>query len=861
LIKSTTATIDATAPSISGISPADGTLTSDKTPNLEFTIEDGGSGFDSSITNFKDHVTVSVNGCTIPSSALGVKSHSTSAITIIYNAAVDWTTNAKQANGSDVHSSLNCKTGGAPDRASGGFNVNGISGPAANGTSNTIHGNLFSWYILATDDAGNTKSAGLDLDDSGAISASTLDLRIDSTAPTATAVTGAKAWSSGDKKTVDDNSSVQITFNESLDASTVAASDFTVSGVGVTSSTIETVTMGGTNATADTMVFLDLAADLGPNAKPKIKLVGEVQDRAGNKLKPLTTETTGKVLGTSTDGVKPTLTDGALTGQLMVKDGETDITFSSNENLTKTGEAFAAARGTYGSMAGGGTSIAMDSTDAGNVGLTLSNPKSAKGTVKHGTAEEAIPMNLTGIYGITAIGRDAADNIGVGGAIKVTEDISACFVSSALVDTGGANDTKACKVKNWPIADHDGDGSLQDSVTAITIGGSASAKMSYVDANPGATGGTQGGFRYESTGDNPASITVADAVSMWVSNIDYRDDGDNAAGEKLTFTFLDAANITIAADSTVKITYYYVDPAQVFELDLDAPTVTFSPANLASITDKTPSVSFAWDDNEYAGDTNTTVTMTKATLTNPDDSITDILADISTTDNKTFYYVPIEDLANGEYKLTVTAEDNGGNEKKDQTSKFTIKDRTKTTIAMEPGWNLISIPAEAGDSDINAVIDNSQVETVLTYDPGTPGGWLTAVRDGDSLVGTLSTIDASHGYWIFQKNGDDIKVDLPGYKGGSATTPPAISVVEGWNLVPTVTLTVGEASVATTVDADNYLLGIDWVKAKGWNATAETWVEVLRDVSASPNLAGGNNNLSVGKGYWIFSKGKGTIVP
>ncbi|GIS64598.1 MAG: hypothetical protein CM1200mP3_08460 [Chloroflexota bacterium] len=34
---------------------------------------------------------------------------------------------------------------------------------------------------------------------------------------------------------------------------------------------------------------------------------------------------------------------------------------------------------------------------------------------------------------------------------------------------------------------------------------------------------------------------------------------------------------------------------------------------------------------------------------------------------------------------------------------------------------------------------------------------MTAVRDGDALVGTLDTIDDSHAYWIFQKNGDDIK--------------------------------------------------------------------------------------------------------
>ena len=74
---------------------------------------------------------------------------------------------------------------------------------------------------------------------------------------------------------------------------------------------------------------------------------------------------------------------------------------------------------------------------------------------------------------------------------------------------------------------------------------------------------------------------------------------------------------------------------------------------------------------------------------------------------------------------------------------------------------------------------------------------MTAVRDGDSLVGTLTDIDDSHAYWIFQKNGDDIKVDIPGYKGGASSVPPVISVVEGWNLVD-VELRYGDLEVFET---------------------------------------------------------------
>ena len=172
----------------------------------------------------------------------------------------------------------------------------------------------------------------------------------------------------------------------------------------------------------------------------------------------------------------------------------------------------------------------------------------------------------------------------------------------------------------------------------------------------------------------------------------------------------------------------------------------------------------------------------------------------------------------------------------------------------------MSIPADAADSAVNTVITNTQVETVLTYDPSTPGGWLTAVRDGDALVGTLSTIEPTHGYWIFQKNGDDIKVDLPGYKGGASATPPVINIVAGWNLIPVVSLTVGNETVPTGVDKDGYLWGIDWVKAKGWDASNEKWTEVTPDTAAAVNFSTGST-FSIGSGYWLYANEAGVIVP
>ena len=260
-----------------------------------------------------------------------------------------------------------------------------------------------------------------------------------------------------------------------------------------------------------------------------------------------------------------------------------------------------------------------------------------------------------------------------------------------------------------------------------------------------------------------------------------------------------------------------------------------------------------WDEDEYAGDTNTTVTLTAATLEDPDGTVTDILADMSTTDNKDFFYRPAADLAFGDYTFKVSAEDAAGNEKTDQSAKFTIKERSKTSISLLPGWNLISLPGTPSDTAINSVITNAQVDTVLTYDPTVPGGWLTAVRDsGGDLVGTLAAIDADRGYWVHTTNDDPIKVDIPGYAGGSQQLPPAIALVKGWNLVPAVSITGG--AVASTLDSDTYFTGLDWTRAYGFDTASDAFSSFIPTTAADTSIV-------IGRGYWVFLSKAGTLVP
>ena len=125
-----------------------------------------------------------------------------------------------------------------------------------------------------------------------------------------------------------DNFSIKVVFDESLDAASVETTDFTVDGV-----TPDTVTVAGKDEFTDRLVYLGMANEIAHNSKPVIKLTGAVTDRVGNSLndKPagVTSGTDNSGLSTdgiadkvtATDGVKPTISGASLTTDLIKKSG------------------------------------------------------------------------------------------------------------------------------------------------------------------------------------------------------------------------------------------------------------------------------------------------------------------------------------------------------------------------------------------------------------------------------------------------------------------------------------------------------------------------------------------------------------
>ncbi len=156
-------------------------------------------------------------------------------------------------------------------------------------------------------------------------------VRVDFTSPAVTAATTGYWWdttivpvlpstdqtqttASKAKKT-----SIAVNFNEDLDASTVAASDFTVDGVAPSAAAV----YSGKAST----VFLTVST-MAADAKPVVKLVGSVTDVAGNALTI--------AQATAADKIPPTITPAAITG--VTKDKVT-IKFTTDEDVVVDGSS------------------------------------------------------------------------------------------------------------------------------------------------------------------------------------------------------------------------------------------------------------------------------------------------------------------------------------------------------------------------------------------------------------------------------------------------------------------------------------------------------------------------------------------
>ena len=144
---------------------------------------------------------------------------------------------------------------------------------------------------------------------------------------------------------------------------------------------------------------------------------------------------------------------------------------------------------------------------------------------------------------------------------------------------------------------------------------------------------------------------------------------------------------------------------------------------------------------------------------------------------------------------------------------------------------------------------------VLAYDAGL---WTSAARgDGNVWEGDLTDIDGQHAYWINTSSTKAFEAVLiqPGI--GSASRPPSIQLIAGWNLIPVTDLDQadeGEDEAAqpdyfTSLSDDDFVVAYTYdARTRSWSVTSEgRW----RKKPAVEN----------GQGVWVYSRANVTLIP
>jgi len=252
---------------------------------------------------------------------------------------------------------------------------------AVTGTLNVILGaGTTAWNVSVADRAGN---AGTLDSDSATTGNQNYSFIIDGTAPVlASASTGLGLDADAAETTNSSGVKVVLTEADNLDTATVAAADFTVDGVVPASATVKAGS--GTEA-----VYLVMGSALASDSKPTVKVVGTVNDRAGN--------TTAIAQVTATDGMKPGLTvsvTGDATDRAAAKSAIT-VRVVSDEALA------AAPTVTAKLLSYDGTSV----TESSTTGPTISIVPVSGAT---NTWDASFTSSAEGLYNIRVAGTDKA---------------------------------------------------------------------------------------------------------------------------------------------------------------------------------------------------------------------------------------------------------------------------------------------------------------------------------------------------------------------------------------------------------------------------------------------------------------------
>ncbi len=186
-----------------------------------------------------------------------------------------------------------------------------------------------------------------------------------------------------------------------------------------------------------------------------------------------------------------------------------------------------------------------------------------------------------------------------------------------------------------------------------------------------------------------------------------------------------------------------------------------------------------------------------------------------------------------------------------------LTDTTQLTVVntvemnLVAGWNLVSVPTELFDSDVEDVFGgNLAIEQIYTYQDGS---WRYAFFvNGDLLQGNILTnVVDGQGYWVYTSDNTVVTVFLK--KINPLEPPPVYSLPQGWSLIGYTTL-----GLEPQRQINSYLttLGNKWELLYRYNTETEYFERATR--------SGEDNDfdfVDLMRGYWLYLNEGGDLAP
>ena len=637
---------------------------------------------------------------------------------------------------------------------------------------------------------------------------------------------------------------IVVAFDDEISSAPASAFKVTTDAGAVLTPTSAEVGTKGTDANGASYdfrknVYLTLPSDLDSAETPKVELIDNVSDLAGN------TNKSGNVAG-AVDKIKPALTLAISGGSGTGASG----TANDSDSLTKSAMTIDI---TTSEVLNGAPTVSIFSEDYGS-----------------GSSFAAIEADFD-LGALAAAGTQARTT---SDKTVIDTDKDGSLLDEVVIAAGTNNTVPASQLVNITVTSVVNSG--DDVIITLKNGNSATLDATANNVDISGNFAVVGATSTTAAAEGTVTAVAQDSKTYKAS---FSGTSFSDAAAKDTKAIVISATDVNSNTGTTGTRDQSASTVTKFRLDKTAPVLSNDPDGDGTVGSSTtlprPYVIFEFTDNSD-------VTVVSASFGGDD-----VLAKLATTNNKKYFMVPEADLTVKTYAVKAKGTDLAGNKGSEASYNLKVSARKDYKATVLAGWNLLSFPSDPVTTAVASVFNNSGIDQVVGYDAMSKGSpWTVATKDSASgaFSGSLSDIHSGSGYWVHSTEFSSQAVTLTGPEGPSASAPPSINSIplaSGWNLVGVVDATKAstQANEGTRYKSNAGYLGScngsSITKAYEYNTTNLAWSEILihegkatahgaagHCASADNNTTVDSEHVNIGEAFWVFAKpSDGLLTP